>query len=63
MKNMKIEKEKKMFLIDQRKRPVALNANPSSFTKYGSSKILKNLIKIPIFNQNGDKMVMFGGLS
>ena len=34
----------------------------SSFQSTVSEKIKKNLIKIPIFNQNGQKMVNLGGV-
>ena len=55
-----------MFLIAQKKRRDALNATqkkPSSVQSTVSEKNPENPHKIPIFNQNGQKIVIFGGFS
>ena len=54
-----------MFLIAQRKRPVALNATQKTPALYKVRFLKKfkkkTLINIPIFNQNSQKMVVFWG--
>ena len=60
MKSMK--NGQKMFLIAEKKRPDALNATqkkPQHFRKCGFWKNQEKPHKIPNFNKNGQKMVIF----